>query len=138
MISGNALTFSWLKSIFPKKNMRYVMKDFTKVMKALSDPNRVKIVKMLQHKTMCVCEMKEALQIAQPSVSKHLKILEDASLVARRKDGQWVDYYLTDGTSSPYVASLLGNLKHWLENEEEIEELLEKIPHIHREDVCCK
>ncbi|MFC1494007.1 ArsR/SmtB family transcription factor [Thermodesulfobacteriota bacterium] len=114
------------------------MKDFIKVMKALSDPNRVKIVKMLQHKTMCVCEMREPLQIAQPSVSKHLKILEDADLVASRKDGQWVDYYLTDGSMSPYVASLLGNLKHWLENEEEIEELLEKIPHIHREEVCCK
>ena len=38
------------------------MKDFIKVMKALSDPNRVKIVKMLQHKTMCVCELREALQ----------------------------------------------------------------------------
>ncbi|MEN6486130.1 MAG: ArsR family transcriptional regulator, partial [Syntrophobacteraceae bacterium] len=33
------------------------MKDFIKVMKALSDPNRVKILKMLQHKRMCVCEM---------------------------------------------------------------------------------
>jgi len=51
------------------------MKNFIKVMKALSDPTRIKIVKMLQHKTMCVCEMREALQIAQPSVSKHLKIL---------------------------------------------------------------
>ena len=114
------------------------MKDFIKVMKALSDPNRVKIVKMLQHKTMCVCELREALQIAQPSVSKHLKILEDADLVASRKDGQWVDYYLTDGSGSPYVASLLGNLKHWLENEEEIRDILNKIPSIRREDVCCK
>ena len=35
------------------------MKDFIKVMKALSDPNRVKIIKMLQHKSMCVCEMRE-------------------------------------------------------------------------------
>ena len=42
------------------------MKDFIKVMKALSDPNRVKIVKMLQHKTMCVCELRSALQVAQP------------------------------------------------------------------------
>jgi ArsR family transcriptional regulator len=114
------------------------MKDFLKVMKALSDPNRVKIVKMLQHKTMCVCEMREALQIAQPSVSKHLKILEDAGLVASKKDGQWVDYYLTDGIRSPYVASLLGNMKHWLENEKEIEELIKKIPQIRREDVCCR
>ena len=50
-------------------------------MKALSDPNRVKILKMLQHKYMCVCELKAPLQLAQPSVSKHLKLLEDAGLV---------------------------------------------------------
>ncbi|MGD9161609.1 MAG: metalloregulator ArsR/SmtB family transcription factor [Desulfobacteraceae bacterium] len=114
------------------------MKDFLKVMKALSDPNRVKIAKMLQHRTMCVCEMKEALGIAQPSVSKHLKILEDADLVASKKDGQWVDYYLTGGVRSPYAASLLGNLKHWLENEEEIEELIKRLPDIRREDICCR
>jgi len=57
------------------------MKSFIKVMKALSDPNRVKIVKLLQQKIMCVCELKAALGIAQPSVSKHLKILEDAKTV---------------------------------------------------------
>lgn len=114
------------------------MKDFIKVMKALSDPNRVKIIKMLQHKKMCVCETREALQIAQPSVSKHLKILEDAGLVSSSKKGQWVDYCLADGNSSPYAASLLGNLKHWLENEQEIEDLLKKIPDIRRENICCK
>ena len=36
------------------------MKDFVKVMKALSDPNRVKLLKMLQYKTMCVCELQSA------------------------------------------------------------------------------
>ena len=112
------------------------MRDFVKVMKALSDPNRVKIVKMLQHKMMCVCEMKEALQISQPSVSKHLKILEDADLVTNKKDGLWVNYYLTDGSRSPYVAGLLGNLRHWLEDEPDIEELLRKILHIRREEIC--
>ncbi|MBN1102758.1 MAG: winged helix-turn-helix transcriptional regulator [Deltaproteobacteria bacterium] len=114
------------------------MKQFTKVMKALSDPNRVKIIKMLQHKRMCVCELREALQISQPSVSKHLKILEDADLVANTKDGLWVNYYLTDGSRSPYVASLLGNLRHWLEDEPEVEELVKKIPFIRREEVCGK
>ena len=111
------------------------MKDFIKVMKALSDPNRVKIIKMLQHKTMCVCEMREALQVSQPTVSKNLKILEDAGLVDFRKDGLWVDYHLTDGSKSPYVASLLGNLRHWMEDKAEVRELIEKIPHIRREEV---
>ncbi|MCK5230357.1 MAG: winged helix-turn-helix transcriptional regulator, partial [Desulfobulbaceae bacterium] len=40
------------------------MREFVKVMKALSDPNRIRIIKMLQHKVMCVCEMQAALQIA--------------------------------------------------------------------------
>ena len=114
------------------------MKDFIKVMKALSDPNRVKIVKMLQHKMMCVCEMKEALHISQPSVSKHLKILEDAGLVDYSKDGLWVNYHLTDGGKSPYVASLLGNLRHWLEHDPHIEDLIRKLPNIRREEVCRK
>ena len=112
------------------------MKDFIKVMKALSDPNRVKIVKMLQHKLMCVCELQEALQVAQSSVSKHLKILEEAGLVDYKKNGLWVNYYLTDGMKSPYVSSLMGNLRHWLEDESEIRELIERLPDIRREEIC--
>lgn len=112
------------------------MRDFIKVMKALSDPNRVRIVKMLQHKLMCVCEVQEALQISQSSVSKHLKILEEAGLVDFKKDGLWVNYYLTDGRKSPYVAALMGNLRHWLEDEPEITKLIKRIPNIQREELC--
>ncbi|MGD2127533.1 MAG: metalloregulator ArsR/SmtB family transcription factor [Desulfobacteraceae bacterium] len=114
------------------------MKDFLKVMKALSDPNRIKIIKMLQHKSMCVCEMREALGVAQPTVSKHLKLLEDAGLVASHKDGLWVNYHLTNGASTPYAASVLGNLRHWLEEDPQIADLIEKLPTIRREDVCKK
>jgi len=114
------------------------MKDFIKVAKALSDPNRVKIVKMLQHKRMCVCEIQTLLQIAQPSVSKHLKILENAGLLGSVKDGLWVNYYLADGSSSPYAASLLGNLKHWLSDDPEVTGIVNKIPSVKREDVCRK
>ncbi len=108
------------------------MKDFIRVMKALSDPNRVKVVKMLQQKEMCVCEIQEALGLAQPTVSKHLKILEDASLVQSKKDGLWVCYRLSSG-GSPYAASLLGNLKHWIESDPEIKALREYIPGLQRE-----
>ena len=114
------------------------MKEFIKVMKALSDPNRVKIVKMLQHKEMCVCELQEALQISQSSVSKHLKILEEASFVDYTKDGLWVNYYLTDGRNSPYASSIMGNLRHWLEDEPEVTDLMQRLPQIRREEICCK
>src|SRR4030042_2641382 len=102
------------------------MNEFIKVMKALSDPNRVKLLKMLQKRTMCVCEIQAALGIAQPTVSKHLKILEDAGLVGREKEGLWVNYSLTDGSRSPYAASLLGNLRHWLGDGPGICDLLRK------------
>ena len=114
------------------------MKSFLKVMKALSDPNRVKIIKLLQQKMMCVCELRGALKIAQPTVSKHLKILEEAGLVEYAKDGLWVNYFLADGSASPYAASVLGNLKHWLEEDPEIADLVKKVPLLHREELCRK
>ncbi len=114
------------------------MKPFIKVMKALSDPNRVKIIKMLQQRVMCVCELKAGLNVAQPTVSKHLKLLEDAGLVASEKDGLWANYRLTDGSSSPYAATVLGNLRHWLNDERQIVDLVKKLPSIRREDVCKK
>ena len=112
------------------------MKTFVKVMKALSDQSRVKIIKLLQQKMMCVCELQGALGISQPSVSKHLKILEEAGLVDYYKDGLWANYYLTDGRGSPYAASLLGNLKHWLEDDPEVTELIKKVPLLNREELC--
>jgi ArsR family transcriptional regulator len=112
------------------------MKTFVKVMKALSDPNRVKIVKLLQQKMMCVCELRSALGISQPSVSKHLKILEEAGLVDYQKDGLWVNYYLADGNNNPYAASLLGNIKHWLNDDPDLADLMKQAPFLNREEIC--
>jgi ArsR family transcriptional regulator len=116
----------------------FSMKELIKVMKALSEPNRLKILKMLQHKTLCVCEIKEALHIAQPTVSKHLRILEEAELVRFEKDGLWVNYMLDDRTRNPYALSTLNDLKVWLENDEEIQEIIAKLAGIQREIICKK
>ncbi len=80
--------------------------------------------------------MQGALQIAQPSVSKALRILEEAGLVDYKKEGLWVNYYLADGKASPYAASLLGNLKHWLEDDPEISDLVGIVPFLNREELC--
>jgi len=108
------------------------MKELIKVMKAASDPSRVKILKMLQEKVMCVCEIQTALGTAQSTASKHLRILEDAGLVISLKDGLWVNYTLTDGRQSPYAANLLGNLRHWLNEEPEVTGLLASLNTIDR------
>lgn len=112
------------------------MKSFIKVMKALSDPSRVKIMKMLQNRVMCVCEIQAALQFAQSTTSKHLQILEDAGLITSRKDGLWVNYMVGDGGESPYAAALIGNLRHWLEDDSEVRRLADALPGIRRENIC--
>lgn len=112
------------------------MKTFIKVMKALSDPSRVKMVKMLQRRVMCVCEMQAALGLAQSTVSKHLKILEEAGLIDYYKEGPWVNYRLADGTDNPYVANMLGNLRHWLEEDADVATLVARLPEINRETIC--
>ena len=114
------------------------MKDFIKLMKALSDPNRVKILKMLQDKVMCVCELRAALDLAQPTVSSHLKLLEEAGLVQSRKEGLWVNYLLSDGSANPYAADLLARLQTWLEEDPDITQLRARLPEIRREDICKK
>jgi ArsR family transcriptional regulator, arsenate/arsenite/antimonite-responsive transcriptional repressor len=112
------------------------MREFIKIMKALSDPNRVKMIKLLQRKVLCVCEIKEALGLAQSTASKHLKILEEAGLVSYTRDGLWVNYHLVDGAESPYAANMLGNLRFWLEDDAEVMNLVERLPEIQREIIC--
>jgi ArsR family transcriptional regulator len=112
------------------------VKEFIKVMKALSDPNRVKMIKLLQRKVLCVCEIQEALGLAQSTVSKHLKILEDAELISYTKDGLWVNYRLGDGANNPYAAALIGNLRHWLEADGDVAALIARLPEIDRQNIC--
>jgi ArsR family transcriptional regulator len=124
--------------IFHQNDMEDHMKEFLKVMKAASDPSRVKILKILQKKVMCVCEIQTVLGTAQSTASKHLKILEEAGLVTSHKDGLWVNYRLTDGHQSPYAANLIGNMRHWLDDEPEIAEILQSLPQIDRHEIIGK
>jgi len=64
--------------------------------KALGDTTRLKIVKMLGvKKEMCVCEVMTALDIAQPTASHHLAILEREGIVEKRREGKWVIYRIS-------------------------------------------
>ena len=118
--------------IFQKNDLGNTMKEFIRVMKALSDLTRIKILKILENRFMCVCELQTAIGAAQSTTSKHLKILEDAGLVASQKDGLWVNYTLADGSQSPYAATLLGNLRHWLNDEADVASIMETIDKIDR------
>jgi len=114
------------------------MRQLIKTMKALSDPSRVKILKMLQRRMMCVCEIQEALGIAQSTASNHLRVLEDAGLTIFQKDGLWVNYTLADGRDNPYAQAILSNLSNWLEDDPDVSELIRRLPEIRRETICLK
>ena len=114
------------------------MKEFTKLMKALSDPNRVRIIKLLEQRSMCVCELQAALDIAQPTVSKHLKVLEEAGLVDFRKEGLWVNYFLSGDGGNPFAATMLASLRGWLNEEPGVADMVGKIPFLDREALCRK
>jgi ArsR family transcriptional regulator len=112
------------------------MKELVKVMKALSDPGRIKIVKMLEARELCVCEIHAALDLAQPTIFKHLRILEEAGLVDRRKDGQFVIYFLPVFASDASRAPVLAEVLAWAGRSPEIRELLERLVHIDRYAIC--
>jgi ArsR family transcriptional regulator len=111
------------------------MKQFIKTMKALSDPNRVKVVKLLDGRELCVCEITEALQLAQSTVSKHLRILEEAGLVLYRKLGPWIFYRLADN-GGEYVETLLGHLQGWLEQDPQILDVHKRLQSIDLRKNC--
>ena len=62
------------------------------VFKALGDENRIRILKLLHGGEKCACKLLEALNISQPTLSHHMKILCDAGIVAGRKEGKWMYY----------------------------------------------
>ena len=112
------------------------MDDFINVMKALSDPNRVRMIKLLQNKDLCVCELQQLLSIPQPAVSKHMKVLEKAGMVRSSKEGLWVNYALDYGSPNPYAAAILGNLRHWLADDDILRKMEKKLPDVKRHTVC--
>ncbi|MDX2232227.1 MAG: metalloregulator ArsR/SmtB family transcription factor [Leptolyngbyaceae cyanobacterium bins.349] len=61
---------------------------------ALSEPLRVKVVELLREHELCVCDLCEALDVAQSKLSFHLKTLKEANLLRSRQEGRWIYYSL--------------------------------------------
>lgn len=61
---------------------------FENFFKAIGEPTRLKILRLLVEQELCVCDIEEVLQISQPRVSQHLKVLKQVGLVEERKEGQ--------------------------------------------------
>ncbi|GAU08284.1 ArsR/SmtB family transcription factor [Desulfoplanes formicivorans] len=111
------------------------MKQLVTIMKALADPTRIKILQMLKVRELCVCEIHAALHLAQPTISKHLRILEVAGLVDKRKEAQFVNYFLAFLPAKSHVATILEEVGVWAGESAETKELLKGLEHIDRYEI---
>jgi len=64
--------------------------------KALADETRIKILKLLSLRRMCVCEIMVALDLTQPTASHHLRILENVGIVKDEREGKWIFYSISN------------------------------------------
>jgi DNA-binding transcriptional ArsR family regulator len=72
------------------------LESFILQARAISDPTRIRILKLLEGGELCVCEIMEVLDLVQSTASKHLNILKIAGLVESRKGGTWSYYRLAE------------------------------------------
>ena len=80
-----------------------------RIFKAFCDPNRLTILELLQSGEKCACRLLDALQIGQPTLSHHMRILCDAGIVRARKEGKWM-YYSLDTVGAARAQTLLREL----------------------------
>ncbi len=96
------------------------MKKTAKLFKALSDETRLRILKMLEVRPLCVCEIQHVLKGSQPNVSHHLKTLAEARLVDSQRDGLWIAYRIADTPETPLHGAALALLRRSLKNDDRV------------------
>lgn len=81
------------------------MREILATMKALAHENRLRIVITLEGRELCLCQVVELLGLANSTVSRHLSVLQQARIVASRKQGRWNYFRLSEATESAEVAA---------------------------------
>src|SRR6478609_2976207 len=82
------------------------------LLKALADPVRLRLMSLIASHPggeACVCDLNDAFDLSQPTISHHLKVLHEAGLLAREKRGVWV-YYRAHAAALSDLATLLGGV----------------------------
>ena len=78
------------------------------ILKALADPTRIKILRLLKNRAMCTCEIMEALTLTEPNASHHLNLLERNEIVKSQRMGKWIFYKLQRSTIREAVGYVTG------------------------------
>ena len=117
------------------------MKELTNITKALADENRIRILALLEDGELCVCQIAELLQLAVSTISQHLLMLKQGSLVESRKEGRWIYYRLPDKSAPKNVRDWVSlAIRTFSEHERYHEDKrdLKKILKLDPEEICCR
>lgn len=79
---------------------RRKLKEEARLFKAFADPTRLKILKLLTYRKMCVCELNLAIETSQPTISHHLNILENTGLIRSERQRKWMFYSISNNIVS--------------------------------------
>ncbi len=115
-----------------------MLNQYEKIFKALSDKSRLRILKMLIVKPLCVCEITEILKLATSTVSNHLSILTDIGFIVGEKDGKWINYKINPHPKDNVVSSALLFVQLQIEEDEIIKSDRKLIKSVDRKILCCK
>ena len=111
-------------------------REDVRVFKALGDANRLRIVKMLGERELCLCEIREVLGLSNSTVSKHLSILRDAGLILDSKEGKWVNFRLNSAAGSSHIRSILDLMRKSYGNDETVRADAKKLSSVDRQKIC--
>lgn len=75
--------------------MNYDEKKVAAIFKAFCDENRIRILKLLKTGEKCACKLLEEINVTQPTLSHHMKVLCDSGIVVGRKEGKWMHYSIS-------------------------------------------
>lgn len=93
-----------------------MIEKYTKFFKALGEPTRLKILKLLAEKEMCVCELIDVLNMNQPRISQHLRVLKEAGAIKERKQAQWIYYSLCCNDFHDFIQAFVAFMGEDLKN----------------------
>jgi len=108
------------------------MHDPTNIFKTLSDKNRLRILKMLQSKPLCGCEISSILNLAASTVSQHVGLLKDSGFIIEYKDGRWTNYSINHNSDDKRVIAILTSLDFWIGDLEQVDSDKDKLKTIDR------
>jgi ArsR family transcriptional regulator len=84
------------------------MKDVVRLLSALADPTRLRLLRLLRRQELCVCELMDALRMPQYKVSRHLREMRRAGVVEATRSGRWMHYRISRrATANPFQQDIL-------------------------------